>query len=299
MLHSQIESILGMTGKWDPSQTVFKIDPITYGYLSPIQKLEIEALGGWHLVSSPITNTEWWHWFMPVSSCPRYKGHLVEIPDRFDAFCKAAACSEACGAEDGFVDLSAGRLRLIEEGALVASIFPRLQHYIDRAESLTKEICQHQGTAILVDSEQGIVRLHTRLKSDLTELQSHVKAFKQLYPMITGVQGKVNTGFLPQAKTYSQDDLNEVSILEEARYYALVEAVRQEALDMLDFLLERKNGRKEDNVYHIDQNNISYTLLNHRIEATRGGLYMGNEGFTKGVQEIQSFFQTTLGGGRW
>ncbi len=105
---NQIASILGMTGKWDDNQSVFKVDPLVYGYLSPIQKLEIEALGGWHLVSSPITNIEWWHWFMPVSSCPRYKGHLVEISDRYDPFCKAAACSEACGAEDGFVDLSAG-----------------------------------------------------------------------------------------------------------------------------------------------------------------------------------------------
>lgn len=297
-LQSQIEKTLGFSGSWNDDRSSFRVDPLTYGYLSPIQRVEVEP-GGIHLISSPVTNTEWWHWFMPTSTCPRYKGHLVEIKDRFDPFCRAAACAEACGADDGFVDLSAGRLRLQEEALLIGNIFPRLHTYLNRAEKLTQQICQDQGVGILVDTSQNVVSLHSRLRPDPDSFVRHVEAYRQLYPMITGVQGKVNTAYLPQPKEYSRDDLGEQSVLEEARYHALVEAVHQEAQDMLHFLLSRKGGVIEDNIYHLNQDNMSYTLLSNRIEAARGGLYMGNEGFKKGVQELQRFFQTTLGGGRW
>lgn len=297
-LQAQIERILGYSGSWNDERTSFRVDPLTYGYLSPLQRVEVEA-GGIHLISSPITNTEWWHWFMPVSSCPRYKGHLVEIKDRFDPFCRAGACTETCGADDGFVDLSAARLRLQEEALLIENLFPRLQAYLNRAEKLKNEVCKNQNVGILLDNNQAVVSLYSRLRPDPASFTRHVQAYQQLYPMITGVQGKVNTAYLPHPKTYSRDDLDEQSVLEEARFYSLVEAVRQEALDMLHFLLSRKGGFIEDNIYHLNQDNMSYTLHTNRIEASRAGLYMGNEGFKKGVQELQRFFQTTLGGGRW
>lgn len=297
-LQTQIETLLGLKGKWDQTQRLFRIDPVSYGYLNPVQRVELEGQGV-RLISSPLSNSEWWHWFMPVSSCPRYKGHLVEIADRYDPFCKAAACAEACGAEDQFVDLSAGRLRLIEEAGLIERIFPRLQLYLQRAESLAAEVSEQAGVGIMLDYQQGVVSLHSRLRAEPASLERHIQALRRLYPMITGIQGKVSTAFLPQPQTYSQDDLDQASILEEARYYALVEAVRQEALDILDFLLERKGGHLEDNVYHLPNDNLTYTLYNNRIEANRNSLYMGAEGFQKGVQELQKFFQTTLGGGRW
>lgn len=297
-LQTQIEQSLGFKGNWNEDRNVFRVDAVTYGYMSPIQRIEIEPQG-LHLVSSAVTNTEWWRWFMPVSSCPRYKGTLVEIHDRFDAFCKAGACSEACGAEDGFVDLSAGRLRLVEEALLIENIFPRLTAYLKRAEAMTEKICVAQDVRIMLDTSSSVVTLHTRIKPEPASFLRHVQAFKELYPMITGVQGKVNTGFLPNPGEYSQDDLDEKSILEEARYHALVEAVRQEAIDILHFLVTKKGGVIEDDVYHLNQDGMSYILHSNRIEAQRNSLYMGNEGFKKGVQEIQKFFQTTLGGGRW
>ncbi len=297
-LQAQIEKTLGYSGNWNEDRTSFRVDPLTYGYLSPIQRVELEA-GGIHLISSPITNTEWWHWFMPISSCPRYKGHLVKIKDRFDAFCRAGACTEACGADDGFVDLSAARLRLQEEAQLIENLFPRLQAYLNRAERLKDEVCKSQSVGILLDNNQAVVSLYSRLRPEPASFTRHVQAYQQLYPMITGVQGKVNTAYLPHPKTYSRDDLDEQSVLEEARFHSLVEAVRQEALDMMHFLLSRKGGFIEDNIYHLNQDNMSYTLHNNRIEASRAGLYMGNEGFKKGIQELQRFFQTTLGGGRW
>ncbi|MEZ0369642.1 MAG: hypothetical protein ACAI44_11185, partial [Candidatus Sericytochromatia bacterium] len=254
---------------------------------------------GIRLVSSPVTNIEWWHWFMPVNSCPRYKGTLVEIHDRYDPFCKVGGCAEACGAEDGFVDLSAGRLRLIEEATLIENIFPRLSAYLKRAQDMTETACMLEDVVIMLDTSTSVVCLHSRIKPDPANFHKHVQAFNQLYPKITGIQGKVNTGFLPNPGEYSQDDLDEKSILEEARYYALVEAVRQESVDILKFLLAKKGGKVEEDTYHLDQDNMSYILHSNRIEAQRNSLYMGNEGFKKGVQEMQKFFQTTLGGGRW
>jgi len=297
-LQAQIESLAGFSGKWNEQGTVFRADPLVYGYLIPVQRIEIEAAGV-HLLSSPITNTEWWHQFMPLNGCPRYKGQLVEIPDRYDPFCQAGKCDEACGAEDGFVDLSAGRLRLIEDAEAVAQKFPRLHAYLQRAEQLTQAARDAEGVSIMLDTSLSVVDLRARIQPDPDNLARHLAVFKQLYPQITQIHDKVNTAFLPQPKDFSDVTITEESILEEARFYALQEGVRQEALDMLNFLVTRKGGNIVENEYHLPQEQMVYTLLNHRIEATRNGLYMGTEGFSKGVQEVQKFFQTTLGGGRW
>lgn len=297
-LQYQIEQSLGLKGQWNEARTTFRADPVTYGYMVPIQRVEVEPQGI-RLFSSPVTNTEWWRWFMPITSCPRFKGALVEIRDRFDPFCKAGACAEACGAEDGFVDLSAGRLRLIEEAQLIEHIFPRLTFYLKRAEALAEKVCAAQDVGIMLDTSQNVVSLHSRIRPEPATFLRHAQAFRELYPMITGVHGKVNTGFLQNPGEYSQDDLDEASILEEARYYGMIEAVRQESIDILHFLVGKKGGVIEDDVFHLNQDNLAYTLHTNRVEAQRGGLYMGTEGFKKGVQEVQKFFQTTLGGGRW
>ena len=297
-LHTQIEKLLGFNGTWNIERTVFRVDPLIYGYLVPIKEVELEA-GGILLRSSPVTNTEWWHQFMPVSSCPRYKGQWVEIQDRYDRFCHEGNCAELCHAEDGFVDLSAGRLRLQEDAEHIQQRFPRLQHFLERAESLTQKLCQDTPVRIMLDTSQNLVELRSRLRPENDAiLSAHIQTFKELYPRITGIQGKVNTAYLPQPPDYSEVEITDESVLEEGRFYALQEAVRQEGIDMLHFLIERKNGVVTENEYHMPEKMI-YILWNNRIEATRNGLYMGNEGFKKGVQELQKFFQTTLGGGRW
>lgn len=297
-LASQISQTSGLSGNWSADQRHFRSDPLVYGYLTPIQQLDIEP-GGLQIVSSPVTNTEWWHQFIPVSTCPRYKMQGIRIPDGHADFCLQGQCDTACGAEDGFVDLSAGRLRLIEEASLIQLRFPRLDFFLARAERLTREVNASQQTHLMLDISERVVRLRARIQPDMASLVRHLSAFRQLYPQITQIHDKVNTAFLPQPKDFSDVAITEESVLEEARFYALQEGVRQEAVDILRFLVERKGGSISENEYYLPQEQMVYTLMPLRIEAARSGLYMGTEGFRKGVQEVQRFFQTTLGGGRW
>lgn len=293
---ARVETQSGYRGQWNPQGTVYRCNPLEYGYLVPVQEIEIEG-GGLCLSSSPLTNAEWWHQFMPVSSCPRFKGQLIEIKDRFDPFCQQGGCAEACGAEDAFVDLSAGRLRILEDAEAIERYFPRLHFYNTRAEALVQACREAEKVKIMLDVDGSILRLRARILPE--HLPRHVQAFKSLYPQITGVHGKVSTQFLPAPPDFSDVDIAEDNVLEESRFYGLQEAVRMEALDILAFLVEKKNGTIADNVYHLSDNNVSYTLRHNAIEAMRDGLYMGQEGFKKGVAELQRFFQTTLGGGRW
>jgi hypothetical protein len=297
-IFTQLEPLIGLKGQWDNTQTTFRSDPLSYGYLCPIQRIEVETLG-LYIISSPITNTEWWHQFMPVSGCPRVKGQWVVIDDKFDAFCKAGQCQEACGAEDGFVDLSAGRFRLEEEQEFLAQRFPRLSYFLERAEKLAQRIKSETGCGILLNTQSSVVDLRARILAQPEQIAKYAEAFRQLYGEITLVQGKVSTAYLPKPGDYSDVAITEASVIEEARFYALQEAVRQEAIDILAFLVQRKGGQIIENDYYLPQEQMTYTLLHNRIEAMRSGLYMGSEGFKKGVQELQLFFQTTLGGGRW
>ncbi|PIQ24587.1 hypothetical protein COW36_11255 [bacterium (Candidatus Blackallbacteria) CG17_big_fil_post_rev_8_21_14_2_50_48_46] len=295
---AQLSDLIGMKGQWNAAGTVFKTDTLSYGYLSPIQKIEVEGQG-LYMISCPITNTEWWHQFMPVSGCPRLKGQWIEIKDRFDPFCRAAQCDEACGAEDQFVDLSAGRFRVDEDREFLNQRFPRLGFFLERAEKLTQEISRQTGCGILLDTSSSVLDLRARFIGSDENIQKFAQAFKALYAEITRLQGKVSTAWLPQPEDYSDVKISEESVLAEARFYALQEAVRQESLDMLNFLVQKKGGQIIENEYYLPVEQVTYTLLNNRIEASRSGLYMGAEGFKKGVQELQQFFQTTLGGGRW
>lgn len=295
---NQLEHLLGFKGSWDEAQTLFRVDPLTYGYLSPIQRVEVESQG-LYLISSPITNTEWWHQFMPVSGCPRLKAQWVVIKDAFHESCKAGACQEACGAEDGFVDLSAGRFRVDEEREFFNQRFPRLAFFLERAEKLLSRLKAETGCGILLNTEGSILDLRARILAQPEQIAKYAEAFKQIYGAITLVQGKVSTSHLAKPGDYSDVAITEASVIEEARLYALQEAVRQEAVDILAFLVKRKGGQIIDNDYYLPVEQMTYTLLHNRIEAMRSGLYMGSEGFKKGVQELQMFFQTTLGGGRW
>lgn len=297
-LQTQLESLIGMKGSWDSSGTIFRTDPLSYGYLSPIQRVEVESQG-LYMISSPITNTEWWHQFMPVSSCPRLKGQWLVIHDRFEAACKAGQCAEACGAEDQFVDLSAGRFRVEEDREFLNQRFPRLAYFLERAERLLAEARQKSGCGILLDSRTTVLDLRARFLASPENIQKYAQTFKELYAAITHLHGKVNTAWLPAPGDYSDVTITEESVLQEARLYALQEAVRQEALDILAFLIKKKGGQILAQEYYLPMEQITYTLLHNRIEASRNGLYMGQEGFRKGVQELQKFFQTTLGGGRW
>lgn len=292
----QIEQALGLKGSWNEQQLIFRVDPLVYGYMVPLQRLELrhERI---YLYSSPLTNTEWWHQFMPVTSCPRYKGQQLEVADSFDSACRSAQCAEACGAEDQFVDLSAGRLPLEAESPYLSHAFPRLQAFLDYAQQIQTQFCQETQLQISLDYQRHLLGLQAH--TPLTQLRDYAEGFQHLYQAITQIQGKVNTSYLPPAPDYSDVDITPENVMAEARYYGMVEAVRLEALDMLAFLVERKGGSQDQNEYFLPSNQLSYRLYPSRIEAYRSGLYMGREGFKKGVQELQQFFQTTLGGGRW
>jgi hypothetical protein len=297
-LTPELENLTGLKGHWNQDQTVFRTDPLVYGYLSPIQRIECESQGV-YMISGPVTHTEWWHQFMPVSSCPRRKGQALRIRDSFDSACLEARCQEACGAEDGFVDLSAGRFRVDQEREFLNQRFPRLAFFLARAEGLTQEMRSTSGCGILLDTATPVLDLRARFLATPENLRRYTRAFQELYGRITQLQGKLNAAFLPPPTEYSDVHINEEQVLAEARYYALQEAVRQEALDILAFLVHKKGGQIMENEYYLPVEQVTYTLRHNRIEARRSGLYMGAEGFRKGVHELQQFFQTTLGGGRW
>ncbi len=292
-----LQDLFQLTGKWQANGTIYQSDPIERGYLVGIESLSL-AGAELELRSSALTHTEWWHHFIPVNTCPRYRGQLLEIADDFDVYCQKAACDEACGAEDRFVDLSAGRLRLAHDRAYIAQGFHRLQAYLTLVTESVDEINQQQGLRIELQAQNNRLRLQAKSPIDPQTLKRYQQAFQSIYPQLTQIYGKANTSSLPPAPNYSEVDITPESVIEEARYYALIEATYLEALDMLQFLVLKKGGSQEDNIYYLPEQ-ITYHRFQQRLEAYRSGLYMGRVGFKKGSQEIQQFFQTTLGGGRW
>jgi hypothetical protein len=174
-----------------------------------------------------------------------------------------------------------------------------LAYFLERAEKLIAKLKTETGCGILLNTQGSILDLRARILAQPDQIAKYAEAFKQLYGAITLVQGKVSTAYLPSPGDYSDVAITEASVIDEARFYALQEAVRQEAVDILAFLVKRKGGQIIDNDYYLPVEQMTYTLLHNRIEAMRSGLYMGSQGFKKGVQELQMFFQTTLGGGRW
>lgn len=290
-----IQPMIGMNGKWE-NETTFRVDPLVYGYMSPIQKIEIES-EGIRIVSSSVTATEWWRNFMPITGCPRYKGSQVVIADYFDPFCQEGRCEEACGAEDDFVELSAGRLRLLEDNDHIVRLFPRLQQFLEHALALVEQTNQELGVGIGLEFTQNNMALGARVFTDREVFAKHCHAFKTLYPQITHIQGKLDTGHLPAPSDFSGDDIDDV--INEAKYYALLEAVRLETGDMLTFITGRRGGEVDGNQFHLPNESLTYTMLPHRVEANRAGSYMGMIDYKKGIQQMQQFVSTTLGGGRW
>lgn len=293
-----IETSVGFKGKWENYNMNFIVDPLTYGYMTPIQRVDIESEGV-HIQSSPITNTEWWTNFMPTNSCPRFKGKAIEIEDYFNDFCKDGKCEEACGAEDGFVDLSAARLRVLDDAEFIDNLYPRLQLFLNRTAEILEKVNQEEDVGIGLDLNTPFIKLHTRVANDQAAITSHMNSMKKLYTLITNIHGKIDTSVLPPAASFNDEEPTEDSVIAEAKYYAMKEAVRLESVDILNFLVNKKGGKVEGNKYVLPNEDMYYELLSDKIVANRSNLYMGNVGFDKGVQQLQQFFQTTLGGGRW
>lgn len=272
-----IKTTLGFGGKWE-SDFKYRVDPLTYGYLVPIERVEIE-FGGILITSSPVTNTEWWHLLMPAMAVPQHV--------KYDE-------SEV---EEGFLELSAGRLNLLEDADYLELHFTRLYTFLSRAMSMIERTNEVLQMGIGLDVDNSLVRLQSRIVTDQELLVRNCEAFKKLYSKITDIHGKVDTSVLPEPGSFNSSDIED--IIQESKYYALKEATRQESLDILNYIITKKKGTIDDTDYVLPSDKMIYKLHPNRIEAFRAGNYMGRTGFEKGIKQIQQFFATTLGGGRW
>ena len=274
-----------------------KVIPTVSGYLTPISSIE---LAGDNLIlnSSPLTNTEWWQAIMPVSLCPRYMG-IMDIKDEYTEACLEKKCEEACQAEDDFVELRASRLRFHEDSEIIAKKFPRLSLFVERTNRLIAENNITYSINISLNTDTSFPYLtDTIAGSDEAVLCSALEAFKNLYTEITGIHGKVDISEI-QEMDVDLDPMDEDSLVDEARYYGLIEMVRNEAKDLLAKLMKNKGGEIHENNYVIFTEKLRYVLYANRIEGFKDDLYSGTVYFNKGINEVKNFLVTILGGGRW
>jgi len=289
-----ISACLSIPGKW--ADNLWTADFKAAGFLLPIQTIEIEAEKIF-ISSGAITNTEWWTKFTPIFQCPRFEGKLG-IADDWEVFCQETRCKEACGADDGFVELSAARFRLIEESEIIRNDFRRLQEFIDRVYRLISDFNSTYGVEIHLDVTSTNPYLYAQVdREDEVNLRNCFEAFMTLYPEITDVRGKIDIEEFSLDENF--DPVSEEGLVHEAKNYALQEMVRLAAKDMLNDLIREKDGEIAGNYYLIDRGRLRYVLKGNRIECIRDELYMGNLTFKKGINEAKGFFVTTLGGGRW
>lgn len=289
------DSLSNFKGKWQANS--FIIDKKVSGYLLPIEKIDLD--GSKILIkSSPVTNIEMWTKFTPIHQCPRFEGALY-IPDEYAPYCKEAKCNTACGAEDGFVELSAARFRLIEEKEIISNQYRRLQQFLDRCYLMIDEFKSTFGVDIKLDINDKHPFFYSELYAPFDEnmIKNYIEAYKTLYPEITDITGKVDIDKFYLDEDY--DPVSESGLVQEARTYNLQEMVRLGAKDILEDTVKLKDGKIEENFYLIDNGRIRYLLKKNTIEAYREDLYMGNVTFKKGLNEINKFVSTTLGGGRW
>lgn len=272
-----IQSTVGFTGKWETERR-FRVDSLTYGYLTPIERVDIE-FGGLVLTSSPLTNIEWWHNLMPAMGLPSHISY------------------DQSEVEDGFIELSAGRLNLLEDAEFLEHHFTRLYSFLSRAMSMIEKTNTVLSMGIGIDYSGTILRLQSRVVTDQDLFVRNVEAFKKLYAKITDIHGKVDTSILPQPSDFNGNDIED--IIRESKFYALKEAVRQESLDILAYIISKKGGQIAGNEYVLPKDRMIYRVFPNRIESHRAGSYMGAIGFDKGIKQMQQFFATTLGGGRW
>lgn len=275
----------------------FIIDHKQAGYLVPVERIDMVG-GVVRIQSSSITNTEYWTKFTPIHQCPRFEGALY-IPDEYAPFCQQAKCNTACGADEGFVELSAARFRLLEESEIIKNSYQRLQQFLDRCYNLIDEFKNLFGVDIKLDisTQKPFFYSEIYMPFDENVIQNYIEAYKTLYPEITDIRGKIDIERFALNEDY--DPVSEAGLVEEARTYNLQEMVRLSAKDMLSDVVKEKSGEVDGNFYLIDHGKFRYLLKPNSIEAYRDELYMGSVGFKRGINEINNFVTTTLGGGRW
>ncbi|MFN8673427.1 MAG: hypothetical protein U0457_15250 [Candidatus Sericytochromatia bacterium] len=295
-LKNLITDSLGyIKGNW--KNNTFLVNKKESGYLVPIEKIEIfkdEII----IKSSHFTNTEWWTKFTPISECPRYMGRLV-IEDTYTPFCMKGKCSQACGVDDGFTELSAARFRLVEDREIIENGFKRLQEFLDRTYRLTSEFNETFGVEILIylGSQNPYFFSKFPRTSDEFQIQNYISAFMTLYPEINDIRGNMDIEDFVIGDDF--DPVDESGLVHEAKNYALQEMVRLASQEALEEVINARQGKIDGKFYLIDNGKMRYILRPTKIEAIRDELYMGNVGFKKGFNEVKQFISITLGGGRW
>lgn len=289
------ESLHSITGKWVGNN--FVINYKESGFLLPIDHIEING-NYLYIKSSSITNTEWWTKFTPIDQCPRFMGAL-NIDDEYTPYCQVGKCSEACGAEDGFVELRAGRFRLKEESNIISEKFKRLQQFLERSYRLIEDFKQTFDVEIHLNNDSNSPYLYSQidLNSDESIIRNYIEAYNTIYPEIADIRGKVDIENFEINEDF--DPVSEEGLVQEARNYSLLEMTRLATIDALNDIVKLKDGDIEGKFYLIDKGRIRYVLRPDRVEAIRDELYMGNSYFKDGFNNITNFFSTTLGGGRW
>ncbi|MEK7434432.1 MAG: hypothetical protein AABZ74_14975 [Cyanobacteriota bacterium] len=296
LLKRTIENSLGyIKGKW--INNIFNVNKKDCGYLSPIEKIELyndEII----IKSSPFTNTEWWTKFTPNMECPRYMGRLV-IDDSYMPFCLKGKCSQACGVDEGFTELSAARFRLIEEKNIIQDGFKRLQEFLDRTFRLTSEFNETFSVDINVYLGSQYPHFYSKIPQPLDDfqIQNYISAYMTLYPEINDIRGNMDIEEFFISDDF--DPVDESGLVHEAKNYALQEMVKLAGQEMLEDVVNARAGKIDGKFYLIDNGKMRYILRPNKIEAIRDELYMGNVSYKKGLNEVKEFISVTLGGGRW
>ncbi|MBC7475672.1 MAG: hypothetical protein H7263_15410 [Candidatus Sericytochromatia bacterium] len=292
--HLITESLSSLSGEW--KHNIFQVDHKKSGYLTAIDQIELKS-ERICLRSSQVTNIEWWTKFTPIHLCKRFEGALY-IPDEWAPFCQVAKCNIACGADDGFVELSAARFRLIEESNIISSEFKRLQQFLDRCYRLIEEFKETFNVEIQLDINSKKPFFYSEINiGEENMIRNYLEAYMTLYPEITDIRGNIDIDNFVLNEDY--DPISEDGLVQEAQTYGLQEIVKLGSEDLLHDLVIQKDGKVDGKFYLIDSSKLRYVLKPNMIEAFREDLYMGNVTFKKGLKEVERFLSTTLGGGRW
>lgn len=286
-----VEQVLGLKGS---EAGTWQVDRRHHGPFAPLLHAA-PTPDGWHLVSSPLTRTEWWTCFIPTSLCPRFGG-LLEIPDAYAADCLKERCRDACGAEDGFVELRANRFRLDVDAALIDRRFPYLHEFLARAERLVEAANAEQGLSWHFARHQD--RAYLQAKVTESALCDHLAALGRLFPLLSGVTGRLDVERLGEIDFLALDLDQEHDLLRLARHYAEVESLRWAAEQYLEDLVRERGGVREGIEFKLP-GGLRYLLTTY-VECFQGDkAYMGRVEFRRGLAEIRHFVATTMGGGRW
>jgi hypothetical protein len=291
-LAGTIDQTIGLKGTDGPE---WHVDQRLHGPFAPLL-YAAETPDGVHLVSSSLTNTEWWQTFMPRTLCPRLGGALG-IDDWVEPFCKAEQCADACGVEDGFVELRANRFRLAADAEIIDKRFPQLHAFLDRADRLVAGQNQARTTGWQVSRQYQLPCLEVMVPPDY--VPSHLQGLAAMWASLTGVSGSVDVDHFPPFDIESLDIDSDEGLMAMAQHYALREILRNRAEFLLADLVAERGGEVAGNEYKLSSG-LRY-VINHQIECYVGdkGGYMGAVPFTGGLAEIRQFVATTLGGGRW